>query len=114
MKALYTMQYVGQEGTGAGALYVGGGIVLGVDIANCRYNGTYVEERGRLIGTASLSAPTDREAGPLVTGAVLGPGESIPLKVDWPEGDLDDGKPRTLSVAGREIAVVFSKIGDIP
>ena len=112
MKALYAMQYAGHEGAGVGTLYVGDGVVLGVDIGNCRYNGTYIEEGGRLKGTATMSAPLSSEA-TLVTGAVLEPGQSISLAVDWPE-DLDDGEPKTVYVAGREVLVVFEKVGDIP
>ena len=112
MKALYVMQYVGQESAAAGALYVGDGHILGVDVGNCRYKGNYTKQGGRLKGTATMSAPLDREA-ILVTGATLQPGQSIPLEVDWPE-NLDDGQPRTVSVAGRQVLVVFEKVDDIP
>ena len=112
MKALYVMQYAGQESAGAGALYVGDGHILGVDVGNCRYKGSYTKQDGRLKGTATMSAPPDRQA-ILVTGTALQPGQSIPLEVDWPE-NLGDGQPRTVSVAGRQVHVVFEKVDDIP
>ena len=115
MKALYAMQYAGHESAGAGALYVGDGFVLGVDIGGCRYEGSYTESGGRLRGRATISAPHSGTA-TLVTGQVLQPGQSIPLDVDWPlvDGELADGETRALSVAGREVLVTFEKVGDIP
>ena len=112
MKALYVMKYQGQEGIGAGVLYVGGGHVLGVDIGECRYRGTYVEESGRLKGKGTISSPPSR-VGTLVTGKTLHPGETLPLEVDWPE-NLDDGERKGVSVDGNQVFVVFEKIGDIP
>jgi hypothetical protein len=53
MSALYTMQYQGHVGSGGGAIYIGKGIVLGVDVSGARYNGSlasliaYVEPRRR-------------------------------------------------------------------
>ena len=114
MKALYAMQYAGQESAGVGALYVGDGFVLGVDIGGCRYEGSYTESGGRLRGQATMSAP-DNGTATLVTGQELEPGQSILLEVDWPfvDGELADGEPRALSVAGLEVLVTFEKVGDI-
>jgi hypothetical protein len=66
MSAFYAMNYVGQTGTGGGAVYVGNGKIVGIDVANLLYNGTYTEAGGRLKGTVAMTAPM---GGTLVTGA---------------------------------------------
>jgi hypothetical protein len=66
MSALYIMRYVGLTGTGAGAVYVGKGKILGVDITGGKIEGTYTEEAGRLKGQVVMLAP--RGGGTLVTG----------------------------------------------
>jgi hypothetical protein len=63
MSALYAMNYVGQTGTGGGAVYVGNGKIVGIDVGNLRYNGTYTEQAGRLKGSVMLSAPNGGNAG---------------------------------------------------
>ena len=94
-----------------GAIYIGRGVIIGVDVANGRYTGTYTEEGGRLKGNATLSAPPGGTI--LVTGAQLPEGEAIPLQVDWPM-IFADGSAQTISVQGMPVKVTFEKIGDIP
>ncbi len=110
MSALYMMQYVGVAGGGAGAIYIGKGKILGMDIAGGRYAGSYTEQGGRLKGNATLSMP---QGGQLVTGQQVPPGTKIPLTTDWP-ADFANGRPQTVMVAGRSVQVAFEKIGDIP
>ncbi len=57
MSALYVMRYLGAQGVGFGSIYVGKGVVLGIDVANGRYKGTYTEAGGRVKVSAQLIAP---------------------------------------------------------
>jgi hypothetical protein len=109
MSALYAMNFVGMTGTGGGAVYVGKGKIVGIDVGNLRYNGTYTEQGGRLKGTVALSAPT---GGTLVTGAQLPAGGRLSVTLDWP-ANFSDGKPQALTVEGSPVHVVFEKIGDV-
>ena len=117
MKALYTMRYVGHQGVGlqagAGAIYIGDGMVLGVDIRDGRYKGRYAEADGILKGEITLTAPPTAPL-PLVTGIELPPGQSLQFTLDWPVETLEDGKPKPVWVAGRQVSVVLDKVGDIP
>lgn len=110
MSALYAMRYIGQTSGGAGAIYIGKGVIVGIDIGNLRYKGTYVEDGGRIRGTATLSAP---QGGTLVTGASMPAGSSIQLSVDWPS-NFGNGQPQQVMVAGQPVQVMFDKIGDVP
>jgi hypothetical protein len=109
MSALYAMNFVGQTGTGGGAVYVGKGKIVGIDVGNLRYNGTYTEQGGRLNGTVALTAPT---GGTLVTGAQLPAGSRLSLTLDWP-ANFSDGKPQAITVEGRPVHVTLEKIGDV-
>jgi hypothetical protein len=109
MSALYAMNYVGQTGTGGGAVYVGNGKIVGIDVGNLRYNGAYTEQSGRLKGTIAMTAPT---GGVLVTGAQLPAGSRLGLTLDWP-ANFWDGKAHPVMIEGREVHVTFEKIGDI-
>jgi hypothetical protein len=109
MSAFYAMNFVGMTGTGGGAVYVGKGKIVGIDVGNLRYNGTYTEQGGRLKGTVALFAPT---GGTLVTGAQLPAGSRLGLTLDWP-ANFSDGKPQVLTVEGSPVHVVFEKIGDV-
>jgi hypothetical protein len=109
MSALYAMNFVGQTGTGGGAVYVGKGKIVGIDVGNLRYNGTYTEQGGRLNGTVALTAPT---GGTLVTGAHLPAGSRLSLTLDWP-ANFSDGKPQAITVEGRPVHVTLEKIGDV-
>jgi hypothetical protein len=107
--ALYVMNYVGQTGTGGGAVYVGNGKIVGVDVGNLRYHGSYSEQGGRLKGTVALTAPT---GGTLVTGAQLPAGSRLSLTLDWP-ANFADGKPQPVTIEGRSVHVTLEKVGDI-
>jgi hypothetical protein len=109
MSALYAMNYVDQTGTGGGAVYIGNGKIVGIDVGNVRYNGSYSEQGDRLRGTVSLYAPT---GGTLVTGAEVPAGSKLTLILDWPS-NFSDGKPQPVTIEGRPVHVVMEKIGDI-
>ncbi|UPT97268.1 hypothetical protein J4G48_0003535 [Bradyrhizobium barranii subsp. apii] len=109
MSALYAMNFVGMTGTGGGAVYVGKGKIVGIDVGNLRYSGTYTEQGGRLKGSVDLYAPT---GGTLVTGAQVPAGSRWSIALDWP-ANLADGSPRALTVQGSPVHVVFEKIDDV-
>ena len=110
MRALYVMNYLGSTGIGAGVLYIGNGQILGTDVGLSRYEGTYVEDGGRIRGTAAITATAPGSA--LVTGAALPSGGSLPISVDWP-ADFANGSPQVATVGGQQVQVALTKIGDI-
>jgi hypothetical protein len=111
MSALYVMRYVGGTGnTGVGAIYIGKGTIVGVDVQNGRYHGTFTDHEGRVKATVTLSKA---EGGPLVTGMQVAPGTTVPLTADWP-ADFANGQPQQIMVQGRPVQVTFEKIGDVP
>ena len=56
MSALYQMRYQGVAGNGHGAMYIGKGVVVGIDISGARYNGTYSLSGTTIDGTATLTS----------------------------------------------------------
>jgi hypothetical protein len=111
MSALYAMRYLGSSGVGFGSVYIGRNVVVGVDVSNGRYNGTYTEQGGRIKLTGKLSAPVGGAV--LVTGDQLPAGQSIPLSADWPT-NFSDGSAQQIMVMGKPVQVTFEKIGDVP
>lgn len=109
MSAFYIMRYQGGTGGGFGAIYIGRGIVVGADVGNGRYKGSYTEAAGRIRGNITLSLPS---GGHLVTGQQVPPGTSIPITFDWPENFAAGAQQ--VSVQGRPVGVTFEKVGDVP
>jgi len=107
--AMYAMSFVGLASTGAGAIFVGNGKIIGIDVGNLRYNGTYTEQGGRMKGTVAMYAPT---AGTLVNGVAVPAGSRWNLTLDWPF-DFADGKPQLITMDGTPVQVAFEKIGDV-
>jgi hypothetical protein len=110
MASLYAIQYSGQTGVGAGALYVGNGVIVGFDMSGGRYDGTYKDNGDYINGAISLSVPG---GGALVTGDNLPAGASIQIPVDWP-ADLGNGEPMQLKIGERTVQVVLTKMADVP
>jgi hypothetical protein len=106
--ALYAMNFLGMTGTGGGAVYIGNGKILGIDVGNLRYNGTYTETAGRLKASVTMSAPTGAL---LVTGAQLPAGSQLKATADWPINFADT--PQQILIEGKPVHVSFEKIGDI-
>lgn len=111
MSALYVMRYLGRTGVGWGTVYVGRGTVLGADVADGRYKGTYVESGGRIKGNVALIIPPGGVL--LVTGAQLPAGATVPLTIDWPL-DFGNGQAQQVMVPGGQVQVTFEKLGDVP
>lgn len=107
--ALYLMTFSGKADFGGGAIFIGNGKILGVDVGNLRYKGSYTEQAGRIKIAVTMSAPT---GGQLVTGAQLPAGSQLQLSGDWPV-DFDNGQPQQVMVSGQPVQVIFEKIDNI-
>ncbi len=110
MSALYVMRYLGQIGVGSGAVYIGKGIISGVDVTGGIYDGTYTEHGGRLTGNLTLLIP---QGGYLVTGAQLPPNTPLPITFDLAP-DFANGQAQAFNIAGRVVHVTFQKLRDLP
>ena len=90
MSALYAMRYLGASGTELGAIYIGRGKIVGIDVANARYSGSYSEQGNRMKAKVTLTA---KENAVLVTGQQVSAGTKIEMTADWPS-DFANGKPQ--------------------
>jgi hypothetical protein len=112
MSAFYVMKYLGQEGQGGGAIFIGKGIVVGVDVLGGRYDGNYTEAGGRMKGKVKMTAPPG--GAHLVTGQTVPGGASFDLAFDFAQ-DFANGRPQSLAgVGGRPVQVTFEKLRDLP
>ena len=111
MSALYAVKYSGQHGAGAGVFYIGKGIIVGIDVANTRYQGSYTENNSRLKGGITLTSPPGGAS--LVTGKVLAGGTVLRVTLDWPS-DFANGQSQDIKVGGQSVSLMLEKIGDIP
>jgi hypothetical protein len=110
MGTFYAMRYSSDrtENSGVGALYLGNGILVGMDSNGGRYHGTYKELNGRIMGSAMLSFPN---GGTTVTGLPMKPGWKAPLATNWP-ADLGNGQPLNIDLMQDQVEVTFEKIGE--
>ena len=74
MSALYTMQYHGVAGFGGGVVYIGRGKILGMDMTQAHYEGSYTEQRGYIRGTVTITAAGALVPGQPVSARKSGPG----------------------------------------
>ena len=117
--ALYIVRYVGAEATnmgllargGFGVMYVGCETILGVDVRNIRYHGTYAEKDDRILAQITMTPVETAEV--LVTGDVAIGGDPIEVVADWPI-DFGDGSLQQAIVGGNPVGIVFEKIGNLP
>ena len=110
MSALYRMTYTGSHSEGFAVVYIGQGLILGMDIAGARVHGTYAEQDGRLRGSMTL---TEHEEGVTAGGQIIKAGESAEMEIDW-SGDFEAAGPQQVLLLGDPLQIVFQKIGDIP
>lgn len=110
MSALYKMTYGGEASTGQGAIFIGNGKILGIDIGDIWYEGEYWEENGSVRMQAKMTAKSPGAI--LVTGRCLSVGETIPIDATWPV-EMEPGELHQISVAGRPVNLTLQKIGDI-
>ena len=109
MSALYQLRYQGVAGVGHGAVYIGRGIIVGVDITGGRYHGTYSAQGQNLVGSATLTSA----GGTLVTGQPVPAGTQVPISFSLPT-NFNNGQPHQISVGGRSVSVAFDLIGAVP
>jgi hypothetical protein len=112
MGAFYIMKYFGRAGAGGGTLYIGKGVVVGIDIQGAKLDGTYQIIDDHMKGVVKMTIP---ESGvTLVTGQTLPPGEVVSLNFDFPAGTFDDGNPYPMEgYGGEQLMVVFEKVRDL-
>ena len=109
MSALYAMRYRGVAGTGHGAVYIGKGKVLGVDVTGARYDGAYTSQGANLVGTVTLTSA----GAAFVTGQHMPAGTTVPITFNLP-ANFGNGQFQSVMVGGQPVQVAFDKIGDIP
>lgn len=109
MSALYQMQFHGVTGVGHGAIYIGKGLVAGIDVTGARYHGSYTSQGPTLSGTVTLTSA----GGSLVTGQPVPPGTQVPITFNL-QANFGNGQLNTVIVGGRPVQVAFDKIADIP
>jgi hypothetical protein len=112
MNAFYTMKYFGKAGAGGGTVYIGRGVVVGIDIQGGKIDGTYEVVGDRMKGAVKIIAP--KEGSTLVTGQTLSGGEEFVLRFDLPASSFADGTPQMLKGYGGEaLLVAFEKVRDL-
>lgn len=108
---IYQVKYQGTYEKGGAVLYVGNGIISGMDVGGLTYDGTYSSAAGGgLTGTVTLTATT---TGQLVTGAVLQAGQSVSLPLSLP-ASFGNGQQFQFNVGGSPVNASFHKIRDLP
>ncbi|WP_430256535.1 hypothetical protein [Neorhizobium sp. DAR64872/K0K18] len=108
--AFYIVQYQAAM-TGGLGVYIGNGIIAGVDVANIRYDGHYTEASdGTLSGTVMIKAPASTQ---LVTGATLPANHPLDVPFSIPSG-FGDGRPVQFMIAGQPVTASFEKLRDLP
>lgn len=110
VSVLFRVRYMGAEGMGVAAICIGGGKIVGFDGADGRYQGRYIEQDGRIRGTAKLMLPP---GWPLVTGGTSDSGMPAELTFDWPAAAIESGEPLELFVNGLPVQATVTKIGQI-
>lgn len=108
--ALYAVQFRGLSGGGRGSIYVGHGILSGVDVTGGTYDGSYVVNEGRLYGTATMRALGNSR---MVTGQGLGDGETLPIRFELPLA-IDERTDYAITVGGQPVRIRLTKVRDLP
>lgn len=106
----YTAQYRGAAGDGAGAFYIGNGIITGADVAGGVYDGGYEEVGGLMLGVVRLGIPG---GGVLVSGKQVTADQTVEVRFTLPQ-HFDNGQPQAVSVDGQNVFVTFRKVRDLP
>lgn len=111
MSALYVLRLAGRPGCCVGAVYLGRGVVVGVDVAGIRYSGTC--ERSPQGIRFSVIADAPASGAILTTGRFFPPGETAVISGLIPD-DFETGASFDVQLLGASIAVALDKIGDVP
>src|SRR4051812_37562504 len=94
MSAFYIMKYAGHAGVGGGTLYIGKGVIVGVDVKGAKLEENYRVVNGRMSGSFRMTAPP--QGAKLVTGQALPGGATFDLNFDFPAETFDDGTPQSM------------------
>jgi hypothetical protein len=113
MSAFYIMKYAGHAGVGGGTLYIGKGVIVGVDVQGAKLEGNYSVINGRMRGTVRITAPP--QGATLVTGQKLPGNFPFDLNFDFPAATFDDGTPQPMiGLDQQRLQVIFEKVRDLP
>jgi hypothetical protein len=108
---LYQLMYQGSFDRGGAVLYVGNGIIAGMDVGEIQYDGTYTTgPGGELVGDVALTATTNSS---LVTGDTVLAGQSVSVPFTLPSS-FANGQPFQFKIAGRSVSATFRKFKDLP
>ncbi len=110
MSALYRMTYTGSHDEGFAVVYIGQGLILGMDMDGSHIHGIYTEQDGRLRGSMTL---TGADEGITAGGQIMQAGESAEMEIDW-SADFEAAGPHQVILLGDPLQILFQKIGDIP
>lgn len=99
------------DDTGGIGLYIGNGIIVGVDNGLVRYDGQYNQlPDGSLEGVVHLRA---RQPTQLITGDILQPGFAAPISFRLPP-NFASGQIFQFNLGGHLVATKFEKLRDLP
>ena len=108
---LYALKFHGMAGAGGTVLYVGNGIIAGMDAGGLIYDGTFqTDQHGAISGSARLTAKVSAQ---LVTGATLSQGQSVTVPFSLP-ANFGNGQQFQFNVGGTPVPATFEKIKDVP
>ena len=110
-KALYVAYLTGAASQTMALVYIGGGIIAGVDIGTMRYDGSYaVNPDGSLEGTLEyvIAAGTT-----LITGASPSTPTKVPMRLHLP-ANFADGRVITFETPFGKVNARFEKLKDLP
>ena len=111
-KALYVAYFTGVAGQSIGLLYIGDGMLVGVDVATMQYEGCYQTKRdGSLEGVVEYVLPAGAA---LITGAPAGIAPTrVSVQLTLP-ADFADGRVITIETPLGPVNAKFEKVKDIP
>lgn len=92
-------------------IYIGGGIIAGVDLATMLYDGSYaVNSDGSLEGTVEYIVPAGAT---LITGAGPSTATKVPIRLHLPV-NFADGRVITFETPFGKVNARFEKLKDLP
>jgi len=111
MSALYVLRLADRPGCCVGAVYLGRGVVVGVDVAGIRYSGTCERLPEGIRFHVIAGAPASGAI--LASGRFFPPGEDTTITGLIPN-DFETGASFDVRLLGASVTVSLDKIGDVP
>ena len=110
-KALYVVYLTGAASQTVALIYIGGGIIAGVDVGTMLYDGSYaINSDGSLEGTVEYVVPAGAT---LITGADPLTTTKVPIRLHLPL-NFADGRVITLETPFGKVNARFEKLKDLP